>query len=107
VKQNIFAYTAMGGSYPGYVSINRLENGDVEVTVRSAPTVYEGVTVCSHEPGLGRCTPGGPTCNNYCNMAPEKGAMQDRALPWTHTREGASASFVVPAAEWPALTGEA
>lgn len=36
---NLFAYTAMSGSYPGYVSINRLENGDVRVTVREAPTV--------------------------------------------------------------------
>lgn len=41
VRDNIFAYTALSGSYPGYVSINRLENGDVEVTVREAPTINQ------------------------------------------------------------------
>jgi hypothetical protein len=105
---NLFAYTdASGVSYPGYVSINRLENGDVRVSVRGAPKIYDGVHVCSHLPGPGNCTAGGPTCNNYCNMAPEKGPMQDHPLPCTHTREGAFASFVVPEAEWRRLRGEA
>ncbi len=31
---NIFAYTAPGSEYPGYVSINRTKDGDVSVTVR-------------------------------------------------------------------------
>lgn len=106
MKTNLFAYTDVGtAACPGYVSVNRLESGDVEVTVRSASTTYDA-HVCAHAPdaGPGRCTPGGPTCNNYCNMAPQKGPMQDRPLPCTHTEEGGTASFVVPAAEWRRLT---
>jgi hypothetical protein len=37
----LFAYTAPGGLYPGYVSINRLENGDVRVTVRGEPCIID------------------------------------------------------------------
>lgn len=38
-----------------------------------------GVYICGYardkgQPG--RCTPGDEHCNNYCNMAPEKGPMQ-------------------------------
>lgn len=105
MAENIFAYTAMTGvGYPPYVSFNRLESGDVEVTVRSAPTEYEGCYVCGfkgrddNEPG--RCVPGGPTCNNYCNMAPEKGPMQDHPERCHHVKEGTTVSSVVPAAEW-------
>lgn len=104
MRDNIFAYTAATGKgYPGYVSINRLENGDVEVTVRAAPTEYEGSRVCAfkHQAGEpGRCTPGDEHCNNYCNMAPQKGPMQDHPLRCEHVKEGATVSYVVPAAEW-------
>ena len=44
MTDNIFAYTAPGGSYPGYVSINRDKDGNIAVTVREAPTVREGNT---------------------------------------------------------------
>lgn len=103
MTDNIFAYTAPEGSYPGYVSINRTESGDVEVTVRAVPTVREGAHVCvqARDAGPGRCIPGGPTCNNYCNMAPEKGPMQDHPMPCTHSDPGSQASFVIPAADWP------
>jgi hypothetical protein len=100
--ENLFAFTALTDtSYPGYVSVNRLDNGDVQVTVRAAPTSFDGVHVCSHRPGPGNCVAGGPTCNNYCNMAPEKGPMADHPLPCTHTREGVTASFIVPEGHWP------
>jgi hypothetical protein len=103
-RENLFAYTDMSPvSYPGYVSVNRVENGDVEVTVRSAPTVRNGAYVCCHEEKPGNCQPGSPNCNNYCNMAPEKGPMQDHPLPCTQVEPGAIASFVVPAAEWERL----
>lgn len=105
MRDNLFAYTpATSIGYPPYVSINRLENGDVEVTVRAAPTEYDGVYVCGfndkddHDPG--RCVPGGPTCNNYCNMAPQKGPMQAHPKRCHHVKEGATVSYVVPAAEW-------
>ena len=41
MTDNLFAYTAPGTDYPGYVSINRTPEGDVAVTVREAPTVRE------------------------------------------------------------------
>lgn len=41
-RENLFAYTAATGlGYPPYVSINRLETGDVEVTVRAAPKINQ------------------------------------------------------------------
>lgn len=104
MRENIFAYTAPGVGYPGYVSINRTEDGDVEVTIREAPTVRDGSYICgfkSQKGELGRCTPGDERCNNYCNMAPEKGKMQDRPAPCTQIFEGRTVSFVVPSSEWP------
>ena len=45
MKQNIFAYTGpTGQGYPPYVSINLLENGDVEVTVRGDPVFVDPQT---------------------------------------------------------------
>jgi hypothetical protein len=42
MNNNLFAYTpATGIGYPPYVSINRLDNGDVKVTVRSGPTIVK------------------------------------------------------------------
>lgn len=97
--KNLFAYTALESSYPGFVSINQDENGCVSVTVRSAPEIKEGVYICVHQDdfGPGKCTPGGPTCNNYCNLAPEKGPMQDAPLTCIQTFEGKQASFTLPA----------
>ena len=94
---SIFAFTDCSGvSYPGYVSINLDAKGDVTVSVRAAPTVIEGVFLC--------CTPGDARCNNYCNMAPSKGPMQDHPSPCVQTIEGNCASFTVPAAEWKGFT---
>lgn len=105
MRENIFAYTAPGGAYPGYVSINRTESGDVEVTVREPGTSFAGVYVCANasDPAPGRCTPGGPTCNNYCNLAPQNGPMQPAPMPCQHNDCGKQASFVVPASAWPGL----
>jgi hypothetical protein len=99
MPDNLFAHTAPGAAYPGYVSINREESGDVSFTVRAAPTERDGVHICAHarDAGPGRCVAGGPTCNNYCNMAPEKGPMQDSPLPCVQVFEGKTASFTVPA----------
>lgn len=107
MKKNIFAFTAMNPeqpSYPGYVSINREPSGDVTVSVRSEPRVEKDRSyICgfAKDKGApGRCTPGDERCNNYCNMAPEKGPMQDHPLPCTQVFAGSYASFTVPAAEW-------
>ena len=103
MTDNIFAYTAPGGSYPGYVSINCDKDGNVAVTVREASTVREGVYVCGFAADKGkpgRCTPGDQFCNNYCNMAPSKGPMQDHPLSCTDVYEGKQATFTVPADSW-------
>jgi hypothetical protein len=102
---NIFAFTQPGASYPGFLSVNRLPNGDVEIHLRAEPTVSEGRHICAHarDAGPGRCVAGGPTCNNYCNMAPEKGPMQDAPLPATHVTMGSQARLIIPAAEWDRL----
>lgn len=100
---NLFAYTAVEGSYPGFVSINRKADGSVSITVREAPTVRDGSYICGFKADKGkpgRCTPGDSCCNNYCNMAPEKGNMQDHPAPCVQTFEGKSASFSIPAVEW-------
>ena len=91
---NLFAYTATGGDYPGYVSINRNADGDVVVWVRSAPTPVKGSRVCGQT-----CQPGGPYCNNYCNHEPGE-PMPDSPERHSFNREGVSASFTVPADQW-------
>lgn len=103
MTDNVFAFTAPGSEYPGYVSINRTNDGDIAVTVREAPIVRDGVFVCgfkSQKGEPGRCTPGDDRCNNYCNMAPDKGKMQDHPMPCRHVDPGKTATFVVPAADW-------
>lgn len=94
------AWTAMTGvGYPPYVNIT-YEGEDVIITVRGEPTVREGAHVCMYKPGPGNCVPGGPTCNNYCNMAPEKGPMQDHPLPCTHVEEGKFVQVRMPRVDW-------
>jgi len=52
---------------------------------------------------LGRCYPGDATCNNYCNMAPERGPMADAPLPCSYARVGDAASLVLTSAEFEEL----
>ena len=104
MTDNLFAYTDVSGvSYPGYVSINRTPEGDVRVTVRGEPKIQDGAFICGFKQDKGkpgRCTPGDACCNNYCNMAPDKGPMKPHPLPCVQTFEGVTSSFTVPAAEW-------
>lgn len=104
MKNCLSAYTA-AGSYPPYLNVSR-DGDDIVVTVRAAPTERKGIHVCSHEPGPGRCTPGGPTCNNYCNMAPDKGPMADQALPCDHIDVGATTEMRLPVDAFRTLLGE-
>ena len=97
MKTAMTAWTAPSGTYPPY--FNATQDGEeVVITVRAAPTQLDGVYFCANpgDAGPGRCVAGGPTCNNYCNMAPEKGPMADAPLPCTHIKEGAHASCRVP-----------
>lgn len=99
-QQNLFAYTALTAEYPAFVSVNRQENGDVIVTLRGEADVRDGCFVCSHKAEAGRCTAGGPNCNNYCNMAPQKGPMQDKPLPCRHVAAGQTVQVTIPAGDW-------
>jgi len=104
MNRNIFAYTAPGSEYPGYVSINREPDGNVTITVRAAPTIHEdSIYICGFRTDkgkYGRCTPGDEHCNNYCNNAPEKGPMQDRPKSCRQVHEGKTISYTVPAIDW-------
>lgn len=82
----IAAYTNPGADYPGYVNVSQDDDGSIVVTTRGDPKKVDGSYLCGYagdkgQPG--RCTPGDSRCNNYCNMAPEKGPMQPHPLPCT------------------------
>ena len=99
----IGAYTKNSGSYPGYV--NASQDGDtVTLIVRGDPSVRENSSfICAHahEKGqLGRCTPGDEHCNNYCNMAPEKGPMQDSPKTCTQVIESSTVRLTFTTEEW-------
>ena len=105
------AYTKPGASYPGYVNISREDDGTVSLFVRGDPTITDGAYVCGYAPRAkgqpGRCTPGDDRCNNYCNMAPGKGPMQDSPAPCVQTFEGQGARLSLSEAEFRALLAEA
>lgn len=105
----ISACTTLAPSYPGYINISRADDGAVVIIVRGDPTVRDGCYVCGHASDIGkpgRCTPGDGHCNNYCNMAPQKGPMVDAPLPCSQTIEGKTAVVKLSADEWTKLVGE-
>lgn len=110
MPKNVHAHTAPGADYPEYISVNETDDPNLfTVTVRSAPTKREGSYVCGYardkgQPG--RCTPGDDHCNNYCNMAPEKGAMQDHPRPCEHVGEGPTAIITLTMPQIDQLAGD-
>lgn len=100
----VAAYTNLEPSYPGYVNISREDDGGVVITVRGDPTSREGYHLCGFAPAdtgkHGRCTPGDANCNNYCNMAPQKGPMQDSPVPCIQVHEGQTAAVRLSAEAW-------
>lgn len=103
------ASTTLAPIYPGYVNVSRDDDGSVVVTVRGDPHTRDGAYICGHAADKGkpgRCTAGDDHCNNYCNMAPQKGPMQDHPLPCAQTFEGATASVRLTEAEWSKLLQE-
>ena len=110
MPKNIHAFTALGGSYPEYISVNETDDPNLfTITVRSPPTVEKGAYVCGHardkgQPG--RCTAGDERCNNYCNMAPQKGPMVDHPAPCEHVREGSSAMITLTMPQIDMLAGD-
>lgn len=109
MSKNVFAFTAPGASYPEYISVNETDDPDLfTITVRSPPTVRDGAFICgnpSDKGQPGRCTAGDDNCNNYCNMAPERGKMADAPMPCRHVREGATASITLRMDQIDHLTG--
>lgn len=109
MPKNIFAYTAPGGNYPEYISVNETDDPDlISVTVRSKPAVRAGVYICGYARDKGhpgRCTPGDERCNNYCNMAPEKGKMADSPLPCHQVEEGSQAVITLTIGQTEELAG--
>ena len=105
----IAAFTGLAPIYPGYLTASREDDGTVVVTMRGDPTVRDGCFVSGHTADKGkhgRCTPGDENCNNYCNRAPEKGAMADRPKDCIQTFEGSTVTVRLTASEWAALLGE-
>ncbi|ESY89014.1 hypothetical protein X739_00450 [Mesorhizobium sp. LNHC220B00] len=98
------ACTTLGPIYPGYVNVSRDEDGSVVITVRGDPDVrVNSAYICGHAVDRGkpgRCTPGDEACNNYCNLAPEKGPMVDHPASCSQTYEGKTAAVRLSAEEW-------
>jgi hypothetical protein len=97
----VAAHTNLG-SYPGFVNFTRQPDGSVNVCVRGEPTEVEGKRVCGQT-----CLPGGPHCNNYCNLAPGKGPMASSPEKHTYLKEGVMAVVRLSAEDWAKLLEQA
>lgn len=106
MSKYINAHTNAGAIYPGYINFTREDDGSVSVHLRGDPETKGGVYICgyAHQKGHpGRCTPGDEHCNNYCNMAPQKGPMQDSPNSCQQVYEGNTAKLTLSAADFEAL----
>jgi hypothetical protein len=107
---SIFAFTATDRAvYPEYISVNETDDPDLfSITVRSQPAMHKGAYICGYAKDKGqhgRCTPGDEHCNNYCNMAPEKGKMADHPLPTEQVTVGATAIITLTMRQMEELAG--
>jgi hypothetical protein len=104
------ACTTLAPISPGYVNVSRDDDGSVIITVRGDPETHaDRAYICGHSVDRGkpgRCTPGDERCNNYCNLAPEKGPMVDHPAPCSQTFEGKTAAVRLSAEEWVRLFSE-
>lgn len=105
--QYMGAITTLASIYPGYVNISRDDDGSVVITVRADPKTHtDRAYICGHaadKGAPGRCTPGDEHCNNYCNLAPEKGPMVDHPASCSQTYEGKTAAVRLTREEWDKL----
>lgn len=102
----IAAHTNPGSQYPGYINFTREDDGAVTVILRSEPNKWQASYICgyaSDKDKPGRCTPGDERCNNYCNLAPQKGQMPGAPMPCEQVREGGIARLVLSAADFEKL----
>ncbi|RWP84906.1 MAG: hypothetical protein EOR12_27125 [Mesorhizobium sp.] len=104
------AYTTLAPVYPGYVNVSQDDDGSVVIIIRGDPETHTDRSyICGHAVDRGkpgRCTPGDVACNNYCNLAPEKGPMVDHPAPCSQTFEGKTATVRLSADEWQKMLGE-
>lgn len=94
MNKNIFAYTEESPIYPGYISVNQNDEGNIEITIRESPTTIDGISVCGID-----CIPGTKNCNNYCARIPNT-PISERANPKTHTRAGVTTTLTVSPEIW-------
>lgn len=110
-KQLIAAVTPGGEHLPPYINATLQEDGSVRVTLRANSVTKDGCRICRYGPSdpqyrVGDCYPGGPGCNNYCNMHPDRksagGSMNMPPSPesQTFTYEGETVSAVFSKADW-------
>lgn len=76
------AHTKGSITFPGFLNLKQ-DGEDFILTVRGDPKEYRGIAVCGVN-----CLPGGPLCNNYCNLAPQKGPMQKGPVAMDHVKCG-------------------
>ncbi len=94
------------GLEPGFINFTREGDGSVSVHVRGDPSRIDGVYVCGYAVDRGkpgRCTPGDTRCNNYCNMAPEKGPMQNSPLPCSQVYSGETIKLTLASEDFATL----
>jgi hypothetical protein len=109
MSKTITACTTLAPLFPGYINASRNEDGSVIVTVRGDPKSVDGAYICGHAHDRGRpgrCTPGDQSCNNYCNLAPEKGKMQDAPARCKQTFCGETVTLRLSADEWANVASE-
>lgn len=103
MTDKVVAYTKFDSVYPGYLNVTEKPDGSAVLHVRADPEKRKGVYICgraSDKGHPGRCTPGDDNCNNYCNMAPEKGPMQKSAKECEQVLCGQTVSLELSADEW-------
>jgi hypothetical protein len=105
----IAVYTTLEPIYPGFVNVSTDDDGSVIVYVRGNPeTRADSAYICGFAADKGKpgkCTPGDERCNNYCNLAPDRGPMVDHPAPCSQTFEGKIAAVRLTADEWEKLLG--
>lgn len=96
MSNNLLAITLTEPVYPGFVSINREDDGSVTIVVREAPRHHIGARMCGHS-----CFPGQAGCNNWCGYDPTR---QNAANPEEIDRIscGDMAKLTVSAEQWDA-----
>ncbi len=105
----IAACTTLAPLYPGYVNFSRDDDGSVVITIRGDPRIRDGAYICGNPSDRGkpgRCTAGDERCNNYCNMAPQKGPMVDSPAPCSQTFEGKTETVRLTTDEFSAFVRE-